>query len=274
MINKYVYMDEENAGSVDGGGAGGDNGSVVETPAAEAPTIESGTVLNGGADGEGGSVAPEDKFFGKYNDKDAAEQGYTELQALQTKTKESLNAANDKLKGFAGAPEGGEYTMPEGSSEFSGAAVEAFQEWGAENGLSQDGFSEMLLKVQGMEQAKLEEFKAEQVKLLGVNAQERISNINDKWAATYGADATQWMQSKAMSAQDVEMFESILSQGSPSTVNPSGTAAMGEVKITNEQLSTAMFAKDGSGNMKMQTDPEYKATVDKLTEKYNAQRGI
>lgn len=112
------------------------------------------------------------------------------------------------------------------------------------------------------------------MEILGKDAQIRIKNVNDKWAATFGADALGWMNEKAQSAADVEMFESILASQSGSQVNPDGGGYVGDVTITDAQLDEAMFAKDGQGNLKMLADPEYKKMVDSMTSKYNKQRGI
>lgn len=272
LINRYNLMEEEGGGEAAGGGA-----TITESaaPAAETPAApESGTVLDGGADGDGGSVAPADKLFGKYDDMSAAEKGYTEMQSLQTKTKESLNAANEKLKGFVGAPENGEYTLPDGASGFSETVLSAISEVGNEVGLSQDAYGQVLSKIAEAEATDLAAYKIEQMGLLGNNAQTRIQNINDEWAAKFGGEALEWMNTKASSAADVEMFESLLASMGGSTVNPSGTQAMGEVKITREQLSEAMMKTDENGNLKRGYDMEYKGTVDAMIEKYNKQQGI
>jgi len=244
--------------------------ATSESGAPEIP--ESGTILDGKADGEGGDLPQELKYAGKYDNITALEKGYEEIQSLQTKTKESLNAANEKLKGFVGAPE--EYTLPEDIKGYSDSVMGSLEEWGKEQGLSQDAYVELITKITAADQQGVESYKQEQMELLGKDADIRIQNINDKWGATFGDEAKQWMQEKAQSAKDVEMFESILGMQSQAVVNPSGTQPQAQVMITREQLSEAMFAKDSAGNMKMQSDPEYKAMVDRMTSKFNSQRGV
>jgi len=152
--------------------------------------------------------------------------------------------------------------------------MDAMSSWGKENGLSQEAYGDLIGKVAAAEIENQKAYDSEQLQLLGKDAQIRITNINDKWAATFGSEALGWMNDKARSAADVEMFESILASQGSSSVNPDGGGYVGEVAITDAQLDEAMFAKDGTGNLKMLADPEYKAMVDNMTTKYNKQRGI
>jgi len=254
MKNRYILMDEANDGAQGAGGgagdaaAGGENGS-------------GGAVIEFGADGY--------KYADKYDSPQDLEKGYTESVTMHTN---KMTEMNDKLKGFVGAPEDGKYQVPEGTNAYSDPVMASLDKWGSENGLSQEAYDSLLSAVMEGETANLEAFKTEQMSLLGSNAEARIQNANDKWTAQFGAEATEWMNSKAQSAQDVEMFESILASTAASTVNPNGTSPQGEMKITHEQLSEAMFAKNSAGGLKMQTDPEYKASVDEMTAKYNKQK--
>ena len=274
-LNRLLYSklySEESGGESSGGGSS-EAGTVIEAPAATPAPAESGTVLDGGQDGQGNDIVNfgDDgyKYAGKFDSAQDLENGYSESVAMHTK---KMGEMNEKLKGFVGAPESGEYTLPDGADGYSDSVLGAISEWGNENGLSQDSYADVLNKISQAEAADMEAYKAEQVGLLGKDAEARIQNINDKWTATYGNEARDWMNSKALSAADVEMFESILAQGGGTTVNPSGTQVQGSVMITREQLSEAMFAKDGAGMLKMQSDPEYKARVDQMTEKFNTQR--
>lgn len=242
MRNRHVFMEE----AEDGVQVGGGSGDSVEF----------------GADGY--------KYADKYDTPQALEVGYKESVSHHTK---KMSEMNEKLKGFAGSPENGEYTIAEEATAYSQPVMDSISNWGIENGLSQDAYNSLLSSVAKAESENLEAYKTEQMGLLGKNAQSRVDNINDKWSARFGDDALEWMNTKALSAQDVEMFESILAQGDASTVNPDGTKPMGEVMITQGQLSEAMFKKDSAGMNKMQTDPEYKRYVDEMTVKYNKQQG-
>lgn len=263
MRNRYKLMTEEAGAEA---AAGGGN------PAAGENNL--GTVLNGGEDGKGGDIIAFGgegyKYAGKYDSPELLEQGYNESVTMHTKKMEEVN---DKLKGFVGAPENGEYALPEGANTYSQPVMDSLNKWGAENGLSQDAYDSLLSAVMEGEAANIEAFQTEQMAALGTNAEARIQNANDKWTAMFGADATEWMNSKAMTAEDVEMFESILAHNGSSTVNPEGTQPQGAVKITQEQLSEAMFAENSVGGLKMQSDPEYKKTVDEMTAKFNKQQG-
>jgi len=265
MRTRYILMQEAGDGSEGSGGG------------AAAPNTANGTgtTLDGGQDGQGGDLiefgADGYKYAGKFESPEALEKGYAESVSMHT-TK--MTEMNEKLKGFVGAPEGGEYAIAEGANTYSAPVMESLSKWGVEQGLSQDAYDSLLGSIAQAEAANLEAYKSEQMGILGHNAEARIQNVNDKWTAKYGEKATEWMNSKAMSAEDVEMFESLLSDGNSSTVNPNGSQAQGQVMITQDQLSEAMFKKDSAGMILMQTSPEYKKLVDDMTAKYNKQRGI
>lgn len=268
-LNKYPFMEEAGTGEGGAGGASATPAAGGEGDQGGAPA--SGTVLNGGETGAGENVPAfgEDgyKYSGKYDSVELLEKGYNDFATMHKATVE-------QLKGFVGAPESGEYQMPEGAKGYSQPVMDAMQQWGIDSGLSQESYDGLLGVVAKAEADNMTAYKEEQMGLLGKDAAARIQNANDKWTATYGAEATEWMQSKALSAQDVQMFESILEANAGSTVNPDGGQAAGQVMITKDQLSEAMFAKDSAGMMKMQTDPEYKKLVDDMTAKFNKQRGI
>lgn len=266
----FVLMNEADAGEGEGGAGG-----TATPPAADGGegTPPSGTVLDGGENGEGGNTHkvgdPDYQYAGKYKSVEDLENGYKEMTSLHTK---KMNELNEKLKGFTGSPE--EYTLPEDAPKFNDNIMDSLQEWGKENGLSQEAYEDLVSKAYEAEVAKLEAQKSEEMAKLGKDPEARIENLNDKWAATFGEEAVEWMNGKALTAADVEMFESILSANSPSGVHQNGKANVGQVAITDEQLTNAMMAKDSAGMMKMQTNPEYKAMVDEMTRKYNKQRGL
>jgi hypothetical protein len=260
-----LFMSEAEGGDA-AGSAGAGGGAAPDGGNGE------GAMLNGGSDGNGGVAFGEDgyKYAGKYESVQDLEKGYEESVSMHTK---KMAEMGEKLKGFVGAPEEG-YELPAGANEYSEPVMNVINEWGKKNGLSQEAYSELLQEVAKAEAKNLESFKIAEMEKLGENAQARIDNINDKWAATFGAESLEVMNNMATSAEGVKFFEAILAQTSPSTVNPDGGNANYGNVITDEELDAAMFAKDSAGMLKMQTDPEYKKKVDAMTIKYNKQRGI
>jgi len=257
MRNKYVFMDEANAGE---GGAGGGGGA------------DDGGVLDGGDNGSGGVEFGADgyKYAGKYATPQELETGYKESVSMHT---QKMSEMGDKLKAFVGAPEG-DYESVDGTDGYSDPVMKSIQEWGKDNGLSQDAYGSLLKTVRDADAANLETFKADQMKLLGKDADQRITNINDKWAARFGADSLDLMNGMGQTAAQIEFFESILESTSEGRVNPDGSDAGGQMKITQTQIDEMMHKEDSAGMMKMQTDPSYAKEVYSAIEKFNKQQGI
>jgi len=262
---RHVFMDgaDDGTGNGEGGSGGqGDGGSD-----------DGGNILDGGADGHGGNIefgGEGYKYAGKYDTPEALESGYKESVSMHTTKMQEMQ---DKLGGFTGAPEG-DYTFPEDAAKFNDGVMTELQTWGKENGLSQDAMVDLVAKVHGADTKNMEGIKTAEMEKLGGDAALRITNANDKWRARFGGESMEMMNNMATSAAAVEFFESVLASGGDQMVNPDGNGGMSPTIISEAELDAAMFAKDSAGMLKMQTSPEYKAEVEKMTALFNKQRGM
>jgi len=118
---------------------------------------------------------------GKFKSVSELEKGYSELQSSYSK----------KLGEFTGSPE--QYTLSEGGEPNEVAQMIA--EWGKDNQLSNDGYNQLVQKAsefmvaqEEAQAAEIQQQREAEIKLLGDNAKERISNVNDFLKANLGED--------------------------------------------------------------------------------------
>jgi len=261
ILNKLLYskLYSEEGGEAPAGGSGGEN------PA----DINGGSqILDGGADGSGGET---NLLAGKFKSADELEKGYTEAVSMSTKKSEQLNDLQDKLKGFAGAPEG-DYEVVEGFDGYSEPVMNSIAEWGKENGLSQEAYNSLLSSVSAAEAANVEAYQQAEMAAIGKDAQIRIDNANDKLNVIFGEDTAAMIQNIGSSAAGFSAVEAILEKLGESTVNPDGSAA-GATVITQQEIGELLNAKTEGGAPKMNI-PEYAASVNATIEKFNKQQGI
>ena len=101
--------------------------------------------------------------------------------------------------------------------------------------------------------------QAEQMGLLGDNAQQRVSNIENWAKANLTPEQAEGLQDAATTAAGVQAIEALIakSKNAPmqtADVNPASQVSMAE-------LQELQFATDEHGNRKMQSDPEYRKMV-------------
>lgn len=213
-----------------------DTGSVEESTS-EATVVEEAT---------GETVSETTYANGKYKSVSDLEKGYAEAQKF----------ISQKLGGFEGAPE--EYTFDEGFEVND--TVQALQEWGKENQLSNDGLISLYNKLSEREAQAAEAYKAEQMEALGSNAQERVSNAVDWVKANLGAEYAEGLDSVWMGAKSIEAIEKImkLTSGTAPANVPS------QQSVDAEKVKAMRFATNERGDRLMSIDPEYRAKVLKL----------
>ncbi len=264
LLNRLLYSklySEETGGEVEGGGA-----AQADATNDDLSNDNGGDILHGGDNGDGVEL-----LAGKYKTVEELEKGYKESVSMGTKNTEKMNDMTEKLKGFAGAPEG-DYDA--GDATYSEAVMTELQTWGKDNGLSQDAFSSLVSAVHGADVANAEASRAAEMNKLGKDAQVRIDNVNDKLLAIFGEDLAAQYQGIGRDAAGVEALEQLVGKFSESTANPDGAGFIGVETITQDKLSELMNARDSAGMIKMQTSPEYAKSVYATIDKYNKQRGI
>ncbi len=224
---------------------------AAETTSTETQTTETVVTDNGQDTGTEVSYAN-----GKYKSVSDLENGYVEAQKF----------ISSKLGGFTGAPEA--YDLPEGVESTS--RIEALQEWGKENQLSNEALQSIIQMDMEATQKANEAYVAEQKEMLGKDAETRLDNLSDWAKANIGEDNMDAFNAMITSAKSVELMEGLMKkmQGTaPAQAQPQQT-------VTKEQLNEMRFAIDkNSGERKMSVDPAYRAKVEKLEEEFYSRAG-
>ena len=268
ILNRLLYS---KLYSKEGGEAptGGEGEAAAAPESGEGQVNQSGEqVLNGGENGDGVEL-----LAGKFKTPQELEKGYKEAVSMHTKTVEKSKAMEEKLKDFAGAPEG-DYEAVKGTEGYAAPVMDALSSWGKEQGLTQAGYTSLLETIGAAEQANVQANMDAEMKKLGSDAQIRIDNTNAKLNAIFGEELATQYQNIGTSADGVMALEALVAKFSEGTVNPDAGDFVGETAITQDELSAAMNKKDSADMPLMQTSPEYAKEVYIMIEKYNKQQGI
>ena len=199
----------------------------------------------------------------------------TEGKSINEATAEQAKAYNElsgKFGAFTGAPE--EYTDVVLSDELKELGVEisnddpmlqVAKEFAKESNMNQEGLNGMvnLYAMQQVADKKAEaDYKAEQLKALGANADSRIENIQ-QWAnKNLDPETVQGLEKMATSAESVKAIERLISMSREAAVDPDD--ANNNSGASAEDVSNMQFEKDQHGNRRINTDPEFKARYLKL----------
>jgi len=216
---------------------------MEETTTTEPSTAVEPTVTNE-TTGETTETTYADGTFKTVSD---LEKGYTELRSSYSK----------KLGGFDGSPE--DYTYNDGIEK-----NDFMETWGKDNQLSNDGMNSLIEGYTNYQNEQAQAYQAEQVKLLGDEAQARMINVNDFLNANIGENHNIDTQSAA-GIESIEKLIAMTKQTAPATQEA-------RPAIDAEQVKAMRFAIDSnSGARRMSIDPAYRAKVEKLEqEMYNS----
>jgi len=252
FINRQVYMEEASADGEAGGGA-----EVVAEQVAEQSVDQSSVE-------EMANEKPE-WLQNKY-----VTEGKTEVESIAEQAK-AYNELSSKFGSFTGSPENYEVAL---SEELTGLGVEfdkddpmleAAMKFAKDSNMSQEGFNGMveLYAMQEIaEQKATEDFKAEQLKSLGPNADSRLENINQWASKNLDAEAMEGLRSIATSAEHVKTIERIISMTRNASVDVSEVSS--NTGASAEDVNAMQFEKDQNGNRRINTDPEFKKRYQKL----------
>ena len=273
ILNSLLYskLYSEEGGEAPTGGEGDAHaaGGGENNEGGDPTTNDNGEhIIKGGENGDGVEL-----LAGKYKTPEELEKGYKEAVTMHTKTAEKAKAMEDKLKGFAGAPEG-DYDGIEGFEGYSSPVMDALGSWGKDQGLTQEGYSELLTTIRSAEAENAKAHQEAEMGKLGSDAQIRIDNTNAKLTAIFGEDLAAQYQNIGTSADGVMALEALVAKFGEGKVNPDSGDFVGEDPISQDDLSTAMNKKDSAGMPLMQTSPEYAKQVYAQIEKYNKQHGV
>jgi len=189
---------------------------------------------------------------GKYESVSALEEGYKNLQTtFSQKTAEYSKA----VSGLTGAPEA--YEFNEGLTMSDG-----MQEYAREQNFSNDALNGLAEAYQNDRESSRESYKAEQIDLLGKDADSRLNNVEDWAKANIGDDYMETLNSMVSTAQGVEVFEKIMKLS-----NGTGSAQVAQPRtvVDREVVKGMRFAMDEhSGQRMMSIDPAYRAKVENM----------
>lgn len=243
------------AGAIDT--SGGDAGAVAD--ATGGTTDQAVWNYAEGIAGEG--EAPEWFKGDKYNSVADQAKAYKDLEG--------------RFGSFTGAPE--EYEPVELREELKEMGIEIAADdpmmeealkFAKETNMNQEGLNKMVnlyANVQAAEQKALQEYKAEELKALGSNAETRVNNLN-AWAnANLPPELMEGFQGMAQSAAAVQAMERLVAMTRAAPMN--ANAASPVSGPTAEDVHKMQFEKDEHGNRRLQTDPAFRRKFEEMANK-------
>lgn len=256
---------QEEAGN-DGAASGGGDAPAGDSGADNGDAAAVAAMAGGDAPPAAGEAptAPE-WLLGKY---------HTEGKSVEEATTEQAKAYNElsgKFGAFTGAPE--EYAIAL-SEELTEAGVtmdkddpmvEAAMKFAKDSNMSQEGLNGMLnlyaMQMAAEQQADTE-YKAEQMKALGPQADSRIQNIQQWASKNLDAETVASLEGMATSVESVKAIERLISmtRGAPVNVDNAAPAAGAGA----EEVAAMQFEKDDNGNRRINTDPAFRARYQKM----------
>ena len=185
---------------------------------------------------------------------------------------ESYNQLSSKFGAFTGAPDEYAFSL---SKDLTSNGVElaaddpliaSFSEFAKEKGINQETANDLVNMFVESEYAKSLEGGeaetarvAEQMALLGDNAQQRVNNIDNWSKANLTPEQAEGLTGMATSAASVQAIEALIakSKNAPMQTNDVNPAS----QVSRQELETLQYARDEHGNRKMQSDPDYNKMV-------------
>jgi flagellar hook protein FlgE len=177
-----------------------------------------------------------------------------------------------KFGTFTGSPE--EFEPVELSEELREMGIEINKddpllekavEFAKESNMSQDGFNKMIqlyAETMAAENMALEDYKKEQIKALGNNAESRINNLGLWGNANLPQEILPAFQQLANSADSVKVLERLVSMTQKAPISNDSSKAVGNT--TEAELKAMQFEKDQYGNRRITNDPEFRARFQKM----------
>ena len=188
-----------------------------------------------------------------------------------TEQAKAYNELSSKFGAFTGAPE--EYTEVALSDELKELGVEissddpmfeAAKEFAKESNMSQDGLNGLVnlyAMQQVAEQKANEEYKSEQMKLLGNNAEARITNIQQWAGKNLDAETLAGLEGFATDAGAVKALEQIIKMKGAKSVDVDDSK--GNPGIDESEVKAMQFELDSNGQRRINTDKAFNAKYKK-----------
>lgn len=237
------YMEEATDGTEANGMGGGEQAQEQPSWYYTASSEESEGIAGSGE-------APEWLKVDKYKSVEDQAKAYSELEK--------------KFGGFIGSPKD-DYSIPEELAEASldDGMVGILKEIGKENQMSQKMFNDLLTRVVDYQAQLNDQMIAQAKEQLGVDAEKRISNVQNWLNTNAPQEVVDKIAPMATSAEAIEAIEWFMSKAKSSKV--ASEQSLTPSKMTDAEFGEMIMAKDKYGNLKMSTDPQYKKQMDELT---------
>lgn len=188
---------------------------------------------------------------------------------------ESYSQLESRFGAFTGAPDNYEFKLSESLVEngveldSESELISRFTEMAKEANMSQDmanNLVNMFVENQFASSQVSEEQEdarvAEEMKLLGDNAQQRVDNIS-RWAeANLDEQTRAGLEEATTTAAGVAAVEKLIAmtRNAPLANDDTTDTEM----VSDKELQEMQFKRDENGNRLMQTDPEYRKKVEDL----------
>jgi len=182
----------------------------------------------------------------------------------------AYNELESRFGSFTGAPE--EYAV-ELSEALKEQGVEIADDdpmlgeamkFAKESGMDQKGFNDMveLYAITKLAEGEaIEQNKADEIKSLGANANQRLGNLNSWANANLSEDLVQGFQEMTTTAASVQALEHLIGLTRSAPLSPEGLN--NAPSVSEEEVRSMQFAKDEFGNRKINSDPSFKADYEK-----------
>ena len=182
----------------------------------------------------------------------------------------SYGELEKRFGSFTGAPEEYEVSLSDELAEQGVSIADddpmiaQAKEFAKEMNMNQEGFGKMVelhAMTQLAEQKAAEDYKEEQFKALGDNADRRVENVL-QWASHNMTEQQfEGLKEATNSAAAFEAVESLIAMTRSAPAQASEAAPTSGV--TTEEVQTMQFAKDEHGNRKIAVDPAYRAEYER-----------
>ena len=188
---------------------------------------------------------------------------------------ESYNQLSSKFGAFTGAPEAYEFSLSEQLTE-AGVSLDnenpliaQFTEMAKESNMSQDMANQLVnMFVEGQHAdsiggAEAETARvAEQMGLLGDNANQRVQNIENWAKANLTPEQVTGLEEATTTAAGVQAVEALIAKSRNAPMQNSDIAETSQVDMA--EVQAMQFEKDDNGNRRLQTDPAFRAKFNEL----------
>lgn len=215
-------------------------------------TEDGGFLFADGVVGEG--EAPEWFKSKKYKTVSDQAQAYTELEG--------------RFGAFTGAPKEGKYEI-NGIDFEDNPLMGTVAEWGKEMQLSTEGLESLVVKVGELAQNQQDEDNATAREALGEKAEERLKALGEWGRTNLAPEEYTQFQGLAQTAGHVEVLEKLIGMTKNSKlVDKTQVESPNTSKNTEAELKAMYIATNDKGQRLMDTDPTYKAKVNKAYKEF------